>query len=75
MWILCKISIMPTVCKNLFVVDNCFNSWDPKIHSPRNYPQSFMWMLLLMNAVPQSIIHLKCFGMVSQKRKDHLLKA
>ena len=51
---------------NVFV-ENCFNGWDYKIHSPRNYPQSFMWILSLMNAVPQSIIHLKCFGMVSQK--------
>ena len=32
---------MPTVHKNLFFVKKYFNSWDPKIHGPRNYLQGF----------------------------------
>ena len=39
-WILRKVSIIPTVRKNIFV-EKYFNSWDPKINCPRNYLQSF----------------------------------
>ena len=41
MWRLRKIPIMPTVRQNIFVVEKYFESWDPKIHSPRNYLQNF----------------------------------
>ena len=47
MWPLREISIMPTVDQNLFLVEKCFDSWDPKIHSPRKYLHSFMWPLSL----------------------------
>ena len=32
---------MPTVHQNVFVVEKYFETWDPKIHGPRNYLQSF----------------------------------
>ena len=35
----------------------------------------FMWPLSLINAVPQSIIHLQCIKMLSPKRQDHRLQA
>ena len=31
---------MPTVRKSFFV-EKYFETWDPKIHGPYNYPQSF----------------------------------
>ena len=60
--------------KSLFV-EKYSDSWDPKIHGPRNYLQIFMWPLSLINAGPQSIVYLQCFKMVSQKIQYHLLQA
>ena len=41
MWILGKISIMPTVHQKNVFVEKDLNSWDPKILGPCNYLQSF----------------------------------
>ena len=40
MWRFWKISITPTVRQTIFI-EKDFESWDPKIHGPRNYLQSF----------------------------------
>ena len=32
---------MPTVRQNIFYAEKYFESWDPKIHGPCNYLQSF----------------------------------
>ena len=40
MWILGKVFIMPTVGQIVFA-EKDFDSWDLKIHTPRNYLQSF----------------------------------
>ena len=37
--------------------------------------RAFMWLLPLSNALPRIIIHLQCFEMVSQRRRDCLIKA
>ena len=36
-----RLYIMPTVCQNLFFGHKYFESWNPKIHGPRNYLKSF----------------------------------
>ena len=41
MWIFRKIYIMPTVRQICFFIEKDFEGWDPKIHGPRNYLQSF----------------------------------
>ena len=57
-----------------FFVKRYFESWDPKIHGPRNYLQIFMWPLSFINAGPISIIHLQCLETVYIKRQDCLMK-
>ena len=47
MWRLRKLYIMPTVCQNLFFVEKYFESWDTKIHGPRNDLQSFFVAALI----------------------------
>ena len=58
-----------------FFVEKYFESWDPKIHGPHNYLQSFLWPLSLKNRVSRSIIRLQCFEMLSLKIRDRLIKA
>ena len=57
-----------------FFVEKYYESWDPKIHGPRNYLHIFMRILSLSNAVPRSIIHLQCLEMLSKKIRDHIKK-
>ena len=38
MWRLRQISIIPNVRQDYYF-EKDFNSWDPKIHGPRNYPK------------------------------------
>ena len=33
-----------------FFVENFFDNWYPEIHGPRNYFQSFIWLISLKNA-------------------------
>ena len=74
MWRLCKFSITSTV-RQMFFAEKYFDSLEPRIHGPRNYPRIFMWPLSLINVGPRSIIHLQCFKMVSHKRRNRLLQA
>ena len=73
MWRLRKVSIMPTVRKTNS--EKYFESWDTKIHVPCNYLQSFYVDALIDECGLRRIIHLQCFKMVSQKRRDHLINS
>ena len=41
-----------------FFVENCFEIWDPEIHVPRNYLQSFYLADLIQKYGEKCIIHL-----------------
>ena len=67
MWILCKISITHTVHQDIFLLRKISIVGIPKSTVLVIIFKVFMWPLSLINVVPQSIIHLKCFKMVSKK--------
>ena len=74
MWRLCKISITLTLRQNFFLR----KIWIVGIPKPTvlvNIFRVFMWPLSLINAGPQSIIHLQFFKMVSKKIRHYLLQA
>ena len=54
-----------------FFVEKDFESWDPKIHGPCNYFQSFMWPLSLRNARTRSIIHLQFLNGISVNTRSY----
>ena len=68
MWILNKISIMSTVRKNHFLLRKILRVGIPKSAVLVIIFIVFMWTISFSNAGLRSIIHLKCFEMVSQKK-------
>ena len=57
-----------------FFVEENFDTWDPKIHGPRNYLQSFYLAELIQKCGEKLIIHMQRFEMaVQEKGQDHLI--
>ena len=50
-----------------YFVEKHFDIWDPEIHSPREYLQSFYLASLIQKCGEKSIIHLQIFVMVFEK--------
>ena len=73
MWRLHKISIMPTVRK-IFFVEKYFESWDPKIHGPRNYLQSFYVAALIEECGTKNHYPLAMFRNGISKIQDRIIK-
>ena len=74
MWILHKISIMPTV-RHFFVCLKDFNSWDTKIHGPCNHLRSFYVDALIDEYGTTKNYPLAMFRNGIPKIRDHLLYA
>ena len=55
-------------------VEKYFESWDPKIHSPCNYLQSFYVADLVEECGTDKNYPLAMFRNVLQKIRDHLIK-
>ena len=64
---------MPTV-RQFFFVEKYFESWDPKIHGPRNCLQSFYVAALIEECGTKKNYPLAMFQKVSQKRQNHIIK-
>ena len=75
MWRLRKMSIMPTVPQNMFLLRKILIVGIPKSTALVIIFRAFMWLLSLRNEGPIIIIHLQCFEMVPKKMQDHLIKA
>ena len=75
MWILYKISIIPTLRQNHFLLKKILNVEIPKYTVLVILFRVFMCQISLINEVPRSIIHLQYFEMVSKKIRGHLLQA
>ena len=73
MWRLSKISIMPTVHENLFVLRNISIVGITKSNVLVIVFIVFMWPLSLMNVIPIRIIYLQCFEMVYKKTRSYYI--
>ena len=56
-----------------FFVEETFDIWKPKIHSPRYHLQSFYLAALIQKYMEKLIIHLQRFEMVFQEKGQHHL--
>ena len=75
MLIFCKIYIIPTLRKKLFLLRNISRVRIQKSTVFVIIFIVFMWPLLLMNAEQIYIIHLQCLELLNKKIQDHLIKA
>ena len=67
MWVLCKISITPTLRQNIFLLRKISIFRIPKSTVLIIIFKVFMWPISSINIGPRSIIHLQSFEMVSKK--------